>query len=82
MPTLNISLPSALESRVRELAAMRGDTPEALIEEAVERLLEDEADRAEITSRMKRFEETGQAFAHETVLETLRQRAGGSPGKK
>lgn len=82
MPALNISLPTALETRIRELAATRGEAPEALVEEAVERLLEDEADRAEIAARMTRFQETGQAFEHETVLETLRQRAGAPTGKE
>ncbi|MGE6698583.1 hypothetical protein ACQKH5_12880 [Hyphomonas sp. NPDC076900] len=80
MATMNISLPGALEARIRELAAASGKAPEALVEEAVERMLEDEADRTEITSRMAHFAESGAAFDHEDVRETLRQRAIGKPG--
>ena len=76
MATMNISISGALETRIRELAASSGKLPEALVEEAVERLLEDEADRAEIGARVASFEEAGQAFDHETVLDKLRARAG------
>lgn len=79
MATMNISLRGALERRVRALAASSGRAPESLVEEAVERLLEDEADRMEIGVRMSRFEESGETFDHETVLEKLRERAGGKP---
>lgn len=80
MATMNISLPGALDARIRELAAASGKAPEALVEEAVERMLDDEADRTEIASRMARFAETEAAFDHEDVLGILRQRASGKPG--
>ncbi len=75
---MNFSLSGALEKRIRELSAASGKAPEALVDEAVERLLEDEADRAEIGARMSRFEKTGQAFEHEIVLDKLRERTGSS----
>jgi predicted transcriptional regulator len=82
MATLKISLSGTLGTRIRELAAASGRAPESLVEEAVERMLEDEADRAEIGVRMSRFRETAEAFDHETVLDMLRARAGDTSDRK
>ena len=75
MATMNIDLSEALELRVRELAKASGKGLNAIVTDAIERLLEDEADAAEVAARLKRFEETGEAFDHETALDKLRLRA-------
>jgi predicted transcriptional regulator len=79
MATMNISLPTPLQTRVTELARAKGQDAQALIIEAIETLLDHEVDREEIAARVARFDETGTAFEHETVLATLRQRAGQAP---
>ncbi|MFN3312231.1 MAG: hypothetical protein ACK46Q_02025 [Hyphomonas sp.] len=81
MATLNISISDALQSRLNELADQRGEGADAVVIDALERLFEDESDRTEIAARMARFKETGKAFEHDEVIETLRRRASGLPGE-
>lgn len=74
MATMNIDLSELLHQRVNELAESSGKGINALVTDALERLLEDEADAAEISARVKRFEETGEAFEHQEVVDKLRAR--------
>ena len=75
MATMNIDLSDVLEMRLRALAESSGKGVNAVVTDAVERLLEDEADAAEIAGRLKRFSETGEAFEHTAALDKLRWRS-------
>ncbi len=68
------------EERARQLEAVareRGVAPAELARQFLEQALEDEADRAEVASRWKEFEETGETIDHAEVIDLLRRRASG-----